>query len=203
MVRLSTLLATERHPAREVRLDETGDHVHRGTLGREDQVDADRARLLRQHRERRFHFALHRHHEVGQLVHDDDDVGQHAFRVHLRLRRGWRGVGRFGIHRRQVAHRGRRMPEWLPFMHLAIEVGYIARAVGVQETVAPAHFPHRPLEHRGRVAAVGHHLVPHVGQRIVHAELDHLWIHHQEPEVARGVAVHQPGDERVDGDRLA
>ena len=71
MVRLSTLRRhPERDPAREVRLDEAGDDVHRRALRREDEVDADGARLLRQHGERRLHLALHRHHQVGQLVHD-------------------------------------------------------------------------------------------------------------------------------------
>src|ERR1041385_89889 len=40
--------------AREVRLDQPGDDVHGRPLRRENQVNADRARLLRQHRERCF-----------------------------------------------------------------------------------------------------------------------------------------------------
>jgi hypothetical protein len=47
-----------------------------GPLRREDQVDADRARLLREQRERLLDLALHRHHQVGQLVDDEDDVGE-------------------------------------------------------------------------------------------------------------------------------
>ena len=38
----------ERDPGRDVDLDRAGDHVGRGALGREHEVDADRARLLRQ-----------------------------------------------------------------------------------------------------------------------------------------------------------
>ena len=45
--------------ARDVRLDEAGDHVDGRPLGREDEVDADGARHLR---------------EAGNRVLDDDDV---------------------------------------------------------------------------------------------------------------------------------
>ena len=68
----------ERDPARKVRLDEPGDDVHARPLRRQDQVDADRARLLREHRERRLDLALHRHHEVGQLVDHHHNVRQDA-----------------------------------------------------------------------------------------------------------------------------
>ena len=60
-------------------------HVHARTLRRENEVDADRARLLREHRERRLDLALHRHHEVRELVDDHDDVRQHRRRVYSRI----------------------------------------------------------------------------------------------------------------------
>src|SRR5687768_18151332 len=44
---------TEGDAAGKICLDEAGDHVHRGTLRREDEVNADGARLLREHRQRR------------------------------------------------------------------------------------------------------------------------------------------------------
>ena len=51
----------ERDPAGEVRLDEARDDVHARPLRREDQVDADRARLLREQRQRRLDLGLHGH----------------------------------------------------------------------------------------------------------------------------------------------
>ena len=78
--------------AGEVGLDEAGDDVHRGPLGRQDEVQTRGARFLRQPRHRSFHILGCCHHEVGELVDDDDDVGQLAgrgFTLFLgRLRRG-------------------------------------------------------------------------------------------------------------------
>ena len=84
----------KRDPAREVRLDQAGDDVHARTLRREDEVNADRARLLREHGDRRLDLALHRHHEVGHLVDHDDDVRQDAVLVRRYPRT--RRRGRFG-----------------------------------------------------------------------------------------------------------
>ena len=61
---------------REIRLDQAGDHVHAGTLRRQHQVHADRARHLRQPRHALLHVAAFQHHQVGQLVDQDQDVGQ-------------------------------------------------------------------------------------------------------------------------------
>src|SRR5439155_1693681 len=72
----------ERDPRGEVRLDEAGDHVDGRPLRRDDQVDAHRARDLGQAHQRGLHLAGRDHHEVGQLVHDDDPVGQAVRRRH-------------------------------------------------------------------------------------------------------------------------
>ena len=64
----------ERDARREVRLDQAGDDVDRRPLRREDQVDADRARLLREARDRVLDVLRRHHHQVGELVDDDDDV---------------------------------------------------------------------------------------------------------------------------------
>ena len=66
---------------REVGLDQPGDDVHRRPLRREDQVDADGARHLRQARDRFFDFVAGDHHQVGQLVHDHDDERERPRRL--------------------------------------------------------------------------------------------------------------------------
>ena len=66
----------ERNAGREVGLDQAGDDVDRRPLRRQHQVNADGARHLRQARDRFFDVARVEHHQVGQLVDDDDDVGQ-------------------------------------------------------------------------------------------------------------------------------
>ena len=133
--------------------------------------------------QRGLHLGLHRHHEIGQLIDDHDDERQHSLGVdlvHRRLRRGIRGLG---VDRGEGRLGPGRVPERLAFLDLAVEVGDVARAVGLEQLVAPLHLEHGPLEHRGRVVIVGHHLVPEMGQRVVHRELDHLRIDHQKPQV--------------------
>ena len=80
MVRESTLVASrKRHARRHIGLDEAGDDVDRGALRRQDQVDADSARHLRQPGDGFFDVGLVEHHQVGQFVDDDHDVGQRLF----------------------------------------------------------------------------------------------------------------------------
>ena len=52
-----------------------------GPLRREDQVDADGARHLRQPADRFLDLVARHHHQVGQLVDDDDDEGQRLGRL--------------------------------------------------------------------------------------------------------------------------
>ena len=66
----------EGHPAGDVGLDQTGDHVNAGALGRQYQMNASGAGFLRQPRNQLFNFFTNHHHQIGQLVNHDDDVGQ-------------------------------------------------------------------------------------------------------------------------------
>ena len=66
----------KRDATRKVRLDQSRDDVDARSLRREQEVNADRARLLREARERRLDLALHRHHQIRELVDHDDDVRQ-------------------------------------------------------------------------------------------------------------------------------
>ena len=193
----------EGDPTREIRLDKAGDDVHRGPLGGEDEVDPDGAGLLRQHRERGLHLRRHGHHEVGELVHDDHQMGKASLAVHLVRRR--RGRRRFGLRadRRERRRRTRRMPERLPVVQLPVEVGEVAGAVGVQLLIAAVHLVHRPLEHPRGLVVVGDHRMPEVRQGVVHRQLDHFRIDHQHPEIGRGVPVDEPGDDGIDRHRLA
>ena len=72
---------------RHVGLDQAGDHVDDRPLRGEHQVDADRARLLRDLDDRVLDLAALAHDQVGQLVDDDDDVRQPFVRIDAA---GWR-----------------------------------------------------------------------------------------------------------------
>ena len=61
---------------REVGLDQPGDHVHAGALGGQHQVDAGRPRHLRQPADLPLDVVGRGHHQVGQLVDHQHDVGQ-------------------------------------------------------------------------------------------------------------------------------
>jgi hypothetical protein len=60
----------------DIGLDQAGDHVHRRPLGGQDQVHTGGTGLLGQAGDQLFHLLAHHHHQVGQLVHYDHDIGQ-------------------------------------------------------------------------------------------------------------------------------
>ena len=62
--------------ARNVRLDEAGDDVRGRTLRRDDEVEADRSGELGDPADQILDLPRRDHHQVGELVDDDDDVGQ-------------------------------------------------------------------------------------------------------------------------------
>jgi len=66
----------EGHAGGHVGLDEAGDDVDRRALRSEDEMDADGASHLREARDGLFDIGAVEHHEVGELVDDDDDVGK-------------------------------------------------------------------------------------------------------------------------------
>ena len=68
----------ERDPTGDVRLDETGNDIHRGSLRRDDEMDADGPGHLRDPADRVFDVARRHHHQVGELVDYDDDE-RHVF----------------------------------------------------------------------------------------------------------------------------
>ena len=93
MTRLSVRLRHgEGHAGRDVGLDDAGDDVDGRPLGGDDQVDADGAGLLGDAGDGLLDVAGGDHHQVVELVDDDDDVRQP-----LELRRldvGGHGLGR-------------------------------------------------------------------------------------------------------------
>ena len=70
-----------------------------------------------------------------------------------------------------------------------VELLHVPAAVGGEQLVALLHLDQRPFEHRRRVAVVGDHFVAEMRERVVHRQLDHLGIDHQEAQRLRRVPV--------------
>ena len=121
----------ERNARRQVRLDQARDDVDRRPLRREDQVDADRARHLRQAADRLLDLVARHHHQVGQLVDDDDDERQRARRL---------GIVRAGL-RQDV-------PD------VAVVLLDVADALGRERLVALFHLAHRPAQRIRRLLGI-------------------------------------------------
>ena len=68
----------ERDARGDVGLDEAGDDVRRRALRGDDEMDADRPRQLGDAADELFDLAGRDHHQVRELVDDDDDVRQRA-----------------------------------------------------------------------------------------------------------------------------
>jgi hypothetical protein len=158
-------------------------------------MDPCRARLLREDRQRLLHLSLHRHHEVGQLVDDNHDVGKRAV-----LKWQWQcelvftqvALGPAGGRVRSGMH------QLSAFDHLPIEIVEIARTVGVEQFVSPLHLHDGPFERLGRVLVAGHHRMPEMGQCVVDRELHHLGIDHQHAELFRRIPIDQTRDDPID-----
>src|SRR5690606_25628560 len=62
--------------ARHVGLDEAGDHIHRGPLGGENQVDTGGPCLLGDAGDELLNLLADDHHHVGEFVDHHHDIGQ-------------------------------------------------------------------------------------------------------------------------------
>src|SRR5262249_53169558 len=122
----------ERQPGGDVRLDQAGHDVDAGPLGGEHEVDAGGAGELGDAHDGVLDVARRDHHQVGQLVHDHEEVG----------------VGRVDA---LAARRGGE----LAGQHALVEVVDVAVSGGRQVVVAAVHLPDDPLQRLGRLLGVG------------------------------------------------
>src|SRR5690606_5574320 len=106
----------EGEPGGHVRLDETGDDVHRRALGGQHQVDAGRSRELGDAHDGVHDVPRGDHHQVGQLVDDDQQI-------RVRLEFPLAALGRLD----------------LALAHGAVEVVDVPVAVGGEVVVAQVH----------------------------------------------------------------
>ena len=121
------------------------------------------------------------HHQVGELVDDDDDEGQ-------RLRR-------LAVLRRPLLRD--RVPD------VAVVLLDVADAFRRERLVALLHLAHRPAQRVGRLLRIDDDRRQQVRDVLVHPELEPLRVDHDQPHVVGRRAVEDAGQHRVQADRLA
>ena len=148
----------------DVRLDETGDDVHRRPLRGEHQVDAGRARELRDAHDRVLDVTRGDHHQVGELVDDHEQI-------RVGLQHPLAALGR--LH--------------LAAAHGLVEVVDVPVPVRRQVVVPKIHLSYDPLERLGGPLRVGDDRRDQVRDALVRGELDALGVDKDHADVL-GVA---------------
>ena len=152
-------------------------------------MNAGRPRLLRQPGDQLFDLFAGDHHQVGQLVDDDNDVGY--------------GAERFRAFRRQRQRVGQARSAFFAVADAAVEAGNIAHAQRRHQFVAPLHFADAPVEGVGRLLHVDDDRREQVGNAFVDREFEHFRVDQDQPHVFRLGLVEQGKNHRIDADRLA
>ncbi len=166
--------------------------VMTSTLGRcvaRIEVDSRRARLLREARDQLLDLLADHHHQVGELVDDDDDERQ--------------PLERLGILGREAERVGDVLALLGRLGELLVVARDVANAEPAHQLVAPLHLADAPVERVGGLLHVGDDRAEQVRDPFVDAHLEHLRIDQDEPHVARLGLVEERQDHRVDADRLA
>ena len=159
----------------DVGLDEAGDHLGNGPLGGQHQVDPGGAGQLGDALDGGLHVLGGGHHEVGELVDDDQEVGVGA-QLSLGSRQGLD----------------------LACAHRLVEVVDVLEAEGGQVVVAGVHLAHHPLQGLGRLLRGGDDRGDEVGDALVDGQLHPLGVHQHHAHLLRGGTHHDRGNHRVD-----
>ena len=169
----------ERQTRGHVGLDEAGDDVDAGSLGGEHQVDAGGTGQLRDALDRGFDVARGDHHEVGELVDDDQQV-----RVRL-----------------EDAFRTGRCLD-AAFADGLVELLDVLEPVVREVVVAGVHFAHDPFERLGGLLRVRDDRGDQVRDAFVDRQLDALGVDEDHADLVGGRAHHDRGDHGVHEARL-
>ena len=166
----------ERHAVRDVRLDKARDHVGRGALRGNDEVDAGRAGELRYARDGELHLLPHVHHEVCQLVYDDNDVGKRSLGLAIAL----------GIVGPVVSIAGVNLIAFdFAFHDLFVKRSDIPHANLREQFQAPLHLGDTPRERTRRLLRLGHHGNVQVRNTVVGSKLHAFRVNHDETNLGR------------------
>ncbi len=177
---------------RNVGLDKTGNHVNRRTLGRQHQVNARRARFLRQTRNQFFHLLTDGHHQIGEFIHQHHDVRQFfQHRMH-----GVHTVARFPVRIRDRASHACGLSD------LLVVARQITHAQRRHQLITALHFIDAPAQRIGGVFHVGDHFRQQMRDTFVHRQLKHFRVDHDETNVFRLRLIEHAEDHGVHADRF-
>ena len=177
--RVSDRGGRKRHTRRNVRLNQTGHHIHRRTLGRQHQVNTRRTRQLRNTNNRLFHVTRGDHHQVGELVNNHQQV-------------------RVLVHRTLAAGIGLN----LTLTHRLVEVVNVLVAVVGEVVVAGVHLTNHPLKSLSGLLRVRNDGRNQVRNTLVGGQLHTLRVNHHQAHLVRGCTHQNRGNHRVHERRL-
>ena len=179
----------KRHARRDIGFNQAGDHIHRGPLRGEYQMDARRTRLLRDARNQFFDFFADHHHKISELVNHHHD--QRHFMQRLRL---------FHAGGQRV---GNRHPGFVGIAYFLIKAREIAHAQCRHHFVAALHLTYAPVKRVGCLAHIGHHRRQQMRNAFINRQFQHLRIDQYQPHLCRRCFVEQRQYHGVDRYRLA
>ncbi len=174
----------KRDSRRNIRLDQSGNHVHGRSLRGQDQMNAGRPALLRQSCDEFFHLFAHDHHQVRQFVDDDDDVRQRA-----------QGCPFFFVHIQRVEDR---LVLLIGAVDLTVKTRNVADAERGHQFVAALHLNDRPAQRVGRILHVGDDRCQQVRDTVVYRQFQHLRVDHDHADFLRGGFVDHTQNQGVD-----
>ena len=141
-------------------------------------MDPRRTALLRDPADAGFHIPLGlRHHDVRQLVDDDDQqrqLGRDHFAFLVQDRRGIRRT--------------------------RVEIGKFLGVDLRHDTVPSLHFVDAPAERQRHLLGIVHHRRDQMRNRTVHLQFHHLRVHHDQTQILRREPEKQTHDQRVHAD---
>ena len=177
--RISDRGGRKRHTRRNIRLNQTGHHIHRRTLGRQHQVNTRRTRQLRNTNNRLFHVTRSDHHQVSELVNNHQQV---RVLVHRALATG------IGLN--------------LTLTHRLIEVVNVLVAVVGEVVVAGVHLTNHPLKSLSSLLRVRNDGRNQVRNTLIGGQLHTLRVNHHQAHLVGSCTHQNRGDHRVHERRL-
>ena len=183
----------------QVGLDDASDDIDRRALSGHDQMDAGRARLLRQPLDQELDLLTGGHHQVGKLVHDHYDLRQDFIFELLGLVERLARVG--VVARLDTATELRALG--LRLTHLRVEAWKRPNTEVRHHAIALLHLLDRPLQRADCFARLCNNGGQEVWDVVVHAQFEHLRVDHDQFALVRAVAIQQRQDHAVETHRLA